>query len=50
MPLPLDTTYLFICNGAALFFDENSFTRYLNWEVVEQMRASGELPRAEAAE
>jgi hypothetical protein len=31
-----------------LFFDENSFTRYLNWEVVEQMRASA--ARAEAAE
>ena len=23
-----DTTYLFICNGAVLFFDENGFTRY----------------------
>ena len=25
-----DTTYLFICNGAVLFFDENGFTRYTN--------------------
>jgi hypothetical protein len=45
-----DTSYLSICNGAVLFFDENSFTRYLNWEVVEQMRTSVQLPRAEAAE
>ena len=46
-----DTTYLFICNGAVLFFDENSFTRYLNWEVVEKLRAEAPMvPRAEAAE
>jgi quercetin dioxygenase-like cupin family protein len=46
-----DTTYLFICNGAVLYFDENSFTRYLNWEVVERMRAQAVAPsRAEAAE
>jgi quercetin dioxygenase-like cupin family protein len=46
-----DTTYLFICNGAVLYFDENSFTRYLNWEVVERMRAQAEAaPRAAAAE
>jgi len=46
-----DTTYLFICNGAVLFFDENSFTRYLNWEVVEKLRAeAATAPRAEAAE
>ena len=46
-----DTTYLFICNGAVLFFDENSFTRYLNWEVVEKMRTGTiAAPHAEAAE
>ena len=33
-----DTTYLFICNGAVLFFDENGFTRYTNWEVMEKLR------------
>jgi anti-sigma factor ChrR (cupin superfamily) len=46
-----DTTYLFTCNGAVLFFDENGFTRYTNWEVVEKLRASA-VPtiRAEAAE
>jgi hypothetical protein len=31
---------LFICNGAVLFFDENGFTRYTNWEVMEKLRAS----------
>ena len=46
-----NTTYLFICNGAVLFFDENSFTRYLNWEVVEKLRTeSVTVPHAEAAE
>jgi hypothetical protein len=33
-----------------LFFDDNGFTRYLNWEVLERLRAQAETPRAEAAE
>ena len=42
-----DTTYLFICAGPVLFFDENGFTRYTNWEVMERLRASAEkLPQA----
>ena len=46
-----DTTYLFICNGAVLYFDENNFTRYLNWEVVERMRTQADPAHArEAAE
>ena len=46
-----DTTYLFISNGPVLFFDENGFTRYTNWEVMEKLRASAEAaPHAEAAE
>ena len=46
-----DTTYLFICNGAVLFFDENGFTRYTNWEVMEKLRSQPEANiRAEAAE
>ncbi len=46
-----DTTYLFICNGAVLFFDENGFTRYTNWEVMEKLRAQAAPEiRAEAAE
>jgi len=45
-----DTTYLFICEGAILFFDENNFTRYLNWEVLEQIRAAQPGPARAAAE
>ena len=45
-----DTTYLFISNGPVLFFDENGFTRYTNWEVMEKLRASAEAPQAKAAE
>jgi hypothetical protein len=42
-----DTTYLFIATGPILFFDENGFTRYTNWEVIEQLRASADkLPQA----
>jgi len=34
-----------------LFFDENGFTRYTNWEVMEKLRAQAEPGvRAEAAE
>lgn len=29
-----DTNYLFVCNGPILFFNENGFTRYPNWGVV----------------
>jgi hypothetical protein len=46
-----DTTYLFICNGAVLFFDEKGFTRYTNWEVMEKLRSQAQAPtHAEAAE
>ena len=46
-----DSTYLFICNGAVLFFDENGFTRYTNWEVMEKLRQQQAVEvRAEAAE
>jgi len=46
-----DTTYLFICNRAVLFFDENGFTRYTNWEMMEKLRSrAANETRAEAAE
>ena len=42
-----DTTYLFIGTGPFLFFDENGFTRYTDWEVMERLRLSAEkLPQA----
>ena len=33
-----DTTYLFICNGPLLYFNETGFTGYLGWEEIERMR------------
>ena len=33
-----DTEYLFMCDGPVLFFDDDSFTGYLGWEQLEQMR------------
>jgi gentisate 1,2-dioxygenase len=44
-----DTMFFFICTGPVLYFDENGFTRYTNWEVMEQLRASHPAP-AQAAE
>jgi hypothetical protein len=44
-----DTTYLFIATGPVLFFDENGFTRYTNWEVIEKLRSEA-APMKEAAE
>ena len=32
-----DTQYLFICDGAILFFDDNGFTSYLGWEELKRM-------------
>ena len=43
-----DTEYLFICNGAVLFFDENNFTSYLSWEELERMRAAQNAATATA--
>jgi anti-sigma factor ChrR (cupin superfamily) len=40
-----DTEYLFICNGAVLFFDEDNFTSYLSWEELERMR-TGQIAAA----
>ena len=41
-----DTEYLFICNGAVLFFDENNFTSYLSWEELERLRAAHAASKA----
>jgi len=35
-----DTEYLFICNGAVLFFNDEGFTSYLSWEELERLRAA----------
>jgi anti-sigma factor ChrR (cupin superfamily) len=44
-----DTEYLFICQGAVLFFNEDSFTGYLSWEELERMRAEQASAKAKAA-
>ncbi len=33
-----DTEYLFICDGAVLFFDEDGFTSYKGWEQLHRER------------
>ena len=45
-----DTEYLFICNGAILFYDDEHFTSYKSWEEMEKLRRAGAAGSAEAAE
>ena len=33
-----DTDYLFFCDGAVLYFDENGFTGYGGWEQLQRER------------
>ena len=33
-----DTEYLFISNGAVLFFDDEKFTNYLSWEELTRLQ------------
>ena len=33
-----DTVYLFICDGTVLYFDDNAFTGFTNWETIEKMK------------
>ena len=33
-----DTVYTFTCDGSVLYFDDNSFTGYTNWETIEKLR------------
>jgi quercetin dioxygenase-like cupin family protein len=44
-----DTDYLFICNGPALFFDENGFTSYLGWEELRRLQAVHNQAKKSAA-
>src|SRR5690242_19556446 len=45
-----DTVYLFIGQGPILYFDDNGFTGYLNWEVFEKLREKTGGPVQQAAE
>ncbi|MSP44218.1 MAG: DUF4437 domain-containing protein [Alphaproteobacteria bacterium] len=42
-----DTTYLFICDGPVLFFNDNAFTSYLGWEQLARLQGK---PAKAAAE
>jgi len=33
-----DTEYLFVCNGPVIFYDDDKFTGYINWETLQQAR------------
>ena len=41
-----DTEYLFICNGAVLFFNDNGFTSYLSWEELRRIQAAHDQAKA----
>lgn len=45
-----DTEYLFICNGAILFYDDEHFTSYKSWEEMEKLRRSAAAAPDKAAE
>ncbi|HXW83955.1 MAG TPA: cupin domain-containing protein [Candidatus Binataceae bacterium] len=44
-----DTEYLFICNGAVLFFNENGFTSYLSWEELRRIQAAHQQAQKRSA-
>ena len=41
-----DTEYLFICNGAVLFFSDEGFSSYLSWEQLVRMQAEQQNQKA----
>jgi hypothetical protein len=41
-----DATYIFICDGSVLYFDDDSFTGYLNWEMIEEMHGAATALKA----
>jgi hypothetical protein len=43
---PEDTVYTFTCNGSVLYFDDDSFTGYTNWETIGKLRKRANLPKA----
>src|SRR5215471_20889123 len=44
-----DTEYLFICNGAVLFFNDDGFTSYLSWEELRRIQAAYDAQKKAAA-
>lgn len=43
-----DTEYLFVCDGAIIYYDDNGLTRYQSWEELERMKADTALPSVPA--
>ena len=41
-----DTEYLFICEGAMVFYDDDGVTGYLGWEEIAKMKAGFEAASA----
>jgi len=42
-----DTTYLFICDGPVLYFNDNAFTGYLGWEQLQRLQRKSAKAAAE---
>ena len=45
-----DTEYLFLCDGAVLFFDEDGFTAYKSWEELKRQQDAAVQASKAAAE
>jgi anti-sigma factor ChrR (cupin superfamily) len=43
-----DTTYLFICDGPVLYFNDNAFTGYLGWEQLQRLQQRAAKAKAAA--
>ena len=41
-----DTVFTLICDGPVLFFNDNSFTGYTNWETLAKLREDIGTPKA----
>ena len=41
-----DTVFTLTCDGPVLFFDDNGFTGYTNWETIEKLREDARALKA----
>jgi 2,4'-dihydroxyacetophenone dioxygenase len=41
-----DTVFMIICDGPVLFFDDNGFTGYTNWETIQKIREDARALKA----
>ena len=40
-----DTVYLFICDGTVLYFDDDNFTGFTNWETIEKLKEQASMAK-----